>query len=388
MSNFFLYDLQVLKNLLKAQGYPPASQLHIDTEDNNNPRKKHQHNVEDLLKVNFPGIMKNGKIYIQEAKQDRAQVSPYTELMNISHVSVFLLMGLSDDPDLQYPLFGIFFFMYLVTVLGNLFIILAICWDSNLHTPMYFFLGNLSLADIAFTSTIVPKMLNVINTHNKIITYVDCLIQSSLLHLFGCMDSLLLTAMAYDRYVAICRPLHYQTVMNPCVCGLLVLVTFFISLLESQLQCLILSHLTFCTDVEIPSFFCDPSQLLNLACYVTSNNIILVYCIGAIFGGVPVSLILLSYGRIVYSILRVPSAGGKYKAFSTCGSHLSVVCLFYGTAIGVYLSSVISHSLKKGAVASVMYTVVTPMLNPFIYSLRNGDIKTALQRLSSRIVYF
>ncbi|KAM6216758.1 olfactory receptor 7E178-like [Rhynchocyon petersi] len=310
------------------------------------------------------------------------------EPQNVSGTSVFFLLGLSDEPELQSPLFGIFLFMYLVTVLGNLLIILAITRDKKLHTPMYFFLCSLSIADIAFTSTIVPKMLNDIHTRSKIISYVGCLIQLSLLNLFGYMDSILLTAMAYDRFVAICHPLHYPAIMNPCLCVLLVLTSFFISLLESQLQCLMVSQLTFCTDVEIPSFFCDPPQLRNLACSVPANNIILVYCIGAIFGGVPVSLILLSYIRIVSSILRVPSSGGKYKAFSTCGSHLSVVCLFYGTAIGVYLSSAVSHSLRKGAVASVMYTVVTPMLNPFIYSLRNRDIKRALQRLLNMAVYF
>ncbi|KAM6216755.1 olfactory receptor 7E178-like [Rhynchocyon petersi] len=278
--------------------------------------------------------------------------------------------------------------MYLVTVSGNLLIILAISRDNNLHTPMYFFLGNLSVTDIALTSTIVPRMLNDRHTHNRITSYVACLVQLSLFHFWGCMDSMLLTAMAYDRYVAICHPLHYSAIMNPCLCGLLVLTSFLISLLESQLQCLMVAHLTFCSDVEIPSFFCDPPQLFNLACRVTSTNAILVYCIGAIFGGVPVSLILSSYVRIVSSILSVPSSGGKYKAFSTCGSHLSVVCLFYGTAIGVYFSSVISHSLRKGAVASVMYTVITPMLNPFIYSLRNRDIKKALQRLLQRTPCF
>ncbi|XP_006898888.1 PREDICTED: olfactory receptor 18-like [Elephantulus edwardii] len=309
------------------------------------------------------------------------------EPRNISNVSVFLLLGLSDEPEMEYPLFGMFLFMYLVTVLGNLFIILAISCDSNLHTPMYFFLCNLSIADVAFTSTITPKMLNDIHTHSKAISYVNCLTQLSLFNLFGCMDSLLLTMMAYDRYVAICHPLHYPTIMNPFFCGLLVLIAFFSSLLESQLQCLMVSQLTFCMEVEIPSFFCDPPLLLNLACSVTSTSVILVYIIGFIFGGVPVSLIVLSYVRIVSSVLKVSSSGGKYKAFSTCGSHLSVVCLFYGTGVGVYLSSVLSPSLRTGAVASVMYTVVTPMLNPFIYSLRNRDIKRALQSLFTRKIY-
>ncbi|KAM9687953.1 LOW QUALITY PROTEIN: olfactory receptor 7E178-like [Trichechus inunguis] len=273
--------------------------------------------------------------------------------------------------------------MYLVTVLGNL-LIMAISCDPHLHTPMYFFLSNLSLTDIGVTSTTVPKMIVDIQTHNRVVSYMGCLDQIVLFSIFVCLDSLLLTAMAYDRFVAICHPLHYTVMMNPRLCGLLVLVCFFISLLESQLHILIVSQLTFCTKVEIADFFCDPSQLLNLACSDTSTNTILLYCIGAIFGGVPVSGIF--YMRVVSSILRVPSSGGKYKAFSACGSHLSVVCLFYGTGLGVNLGSAVLSSSRKVAVATVMYTTVTPVLNPFIYSLRNRDIKRTLRRLLRRII--
>ncbi|KAM6218635.1 olfactory receptor 7E178-like isoform 2-T2 [Rhynchocyon petersi] len=274
--------------------------------------------------------------------------------------------------------------MYMITATGNLFIILAVSSDPHLHTPMYFFLSNLSLADIGFISTTVPKMLMNIQTQNKSITYAGCLTQVSFFYLFACLDSLFLTAMAYDRFVAICHPLHYTVIMNRRLCGLLVLFSFLISLMVSQLHISMVSQLTFCTDVEIPSFFCDPPQLLNLACSDTSTNTILVYCVSALFGGVPVSGILFSYTRIISSIMTMSSSGGKYKVFSTCGSHLSVVCLFYGTGIGVYLSSVFSTSARKGAIASVMYTVVTPMLNPFIYSLRNRDIKRALSKLLSK----
>ncbi|XP_025718754.2 olfactory receptor 7E178-like [Callorhinus ursinus] len=304
------------------------------------------------------------------------------EPQNLTTVSEFLLLGLSDDPELQPFLFGLFLSMYLVTVLGNLLIILVVSSDSHLHIPMYFFLSNLSSVDICFISTTIPKMLVNIQTHSKSITYAGCLTQMSFFFLFGCLDNLLLAVMAYDRFVAISHPLNYPVIMNPCLCGLLVLVSFFSSLLESQIHCLMVSQLTFCTNVEIHHFFCDAPQLLHLACSDTSINTILMYFIGAIFGGVPLSGILCSYTRIVSSILRVPSTGGKYKAFSTCGSHLLVVCLFYGTGLGVYLSSPISPSPRKGAVASVMYTVVTPMLNPFIYSLRNRDIKRALWRMN------
>ena len=299
--------------------------------------------------------------------------------------SQFFLLGLTDDPELQPLLFGLFLAMYLVTMLGNLLIILVVISDSHLHTPMYFFLSNLSLVDISFSSTTVPKMLVNLQTYSKSITYVGCLTQVTFFSLFGSLDSLLLAVMAYDRLVAICQPLHYLVIMNPHLCGLCVLLSFLFSILDSQLHYLMVSQVTFCAVVEIPHFFCHPSHLLNLACSDTSTNNILTYFIGVIFGGVPLSGILFSYTRIVSSILRVPSSGGKYKAFSTCGSHLSVVCLFYGTGLGVYLSSAVSSSLRKGAVTSVMYTVVTPMVNPFIYSLRNRDIKRALWRVIRRI---
>ncbi|XP_023382251.1 olfactory receptor 18-like [Pteropus vampyrus] len=274
--------------------------------------------------------------------------------------------------------------MYLVTILGNLIIILIVSSDSHLHTPMYFFLSILSMADIGFTSTTIPKMILDIQTHSRVISYAGCLIQLSFFCLFVCLDSTLLTVMAYDRFVAICYPLHYPVIMNTRLCSLLVLGSFLISLMNSQLHCLLMSQLSFCTNVEIPHFFCDPPQLLKLACNDTSTNNILIYIFGAIFGGIPLSGIIFSYYKIVSSILRVSSSSGKYKAFVTCGSHLSVVCLFYGTGLGVYLSSTVSHSPKKGAVASVVYTTVTPMMNPFIYSLRNRDIKRALQRLLNR----
>ncbi|XP_047387667.1 olfactory receptor 7E24-like [Sciurus carolinensis] len=295
-------------------------------------------------------------------------------------------MGLLEDSEMQPVLFGLFLSMYLVTVLGNLLIILAVSSDSHLHTPMYFFLSNLSLADIGFISTTVTKMLINIQTHSRVISYVGCLTQMSLFSIFGCMDDMLLTVMAYDRYVAICHPLQYVVIMNPRLCGFLVSVCFLVSLLDSQLHNLIALQFIYFRDVEIANFFCDPSQLLDLSCTNTLTNNVVMYFTGAIFGFFPVSGILFSYYKIVSSILRIPSSGGMYKAFSTCGSHLSVVCLFYGTGLSVYLGSVVSSSPKKGMVASVMYTVDTPMLNPFIYSLRNRDIKSALWRLHSRMV--
>nr|XP_002722953.3 putative gustatory receptor clone PTE01 [Oryctolagus cuniculus] len=307
------------------------------------------------------------------------------ETQNLTRVLEFHLVGFSEDPTLQSLLFGLFLSMYLVTVLGNLLIILLIISDTHLHTPMYFFLCNLSLADVGFTSTTVPKMIVDIHTHSTVISYMGCLTQMSLSIICGSMDYLLLTVMAYDRFVAICHPLHYQVIMNPCRCGFLVTVSFVASLFDSLLHNLILLPVTCFKAVEISNFFCDPSQLLNLTCDDTFNHDIVIYLIGITFGFFPISGILFSYYKIVSSILRVPSPDGKYKAFSTCGSHLLVVCLFYGSGLGVYLRASFSTSSRKSAVASLMYTMVTPMLNPFIYSLRNRDIKRALQRTVNRI---
>ncbi|XP_004632929.1 olfactory receptor 18-like [Octodon degus] len=307
-----------------------------------------------------------------------------TQVKNATRVSEFHLMGLSEDPDLQPVLFGLFLTMYLVTVLGNLLIILIIISDSHLHTPMYFFLSNLSLADICFISTTVPNLIVDIKTQSRVISYKGCLAQMSLFVISGCMDDMLLTVMAYDRFVAICHPLKYHVIVNPRLCAYLVLVSFLFSLFYSQLHNFIALHFVYFKNVDIANFFCEPSQIINLVCSDSITKYIVMYLFGSISAFLPLLGIFFSYYKIISSILRVSSSGGKYKAFSTCGSHISVVCLFYGTAIGVYLHSALSHSPRNSAVASVLYTVVTPMLNPFIYSLRNRDIKNALWRIQSR----
>ncbi|XP_036623416.1 olfactory receptor 7C1-like isoform X3 [Trichosurus vulpecula] len=306
------------------------------------------------------------------------------EPVNQTHDSEFLLLGFSEKPEQEIPLFGLFLGIYMVTIVGNLLIMLTIGSDSHLHIPMYFFLSNLSFVDLCLVSTTVPKMLENILIHSKAIPYAGCLAQMYFFMVFTCMDNLLLTMMAYDRFVAICHPLHYVSIMNPQLCGLLVLLSWTISLLISLLHSMMAMQLSFCKDHDIPHFFCDLSQVLKLSCSDTFINNILVYFATSLLGVVPLTGILFSYTKICSSILRVPSPGGKYKAFSTCGSHLCVVSLFYGTAFGVYLSSSTAHSSWKNSITSVMYAVITPMLNPFIYSLRNKDIKDALRRLISR----
>ncbi|XP_045659592.1 olfactory receptor-like protein OLF4 [Ursus americanus] len=301
---------------------------------------------------------------------------------NLTGVSEFLLLGFSEGPELQPLIFGLFLSMYLITVLGNLIIILAVSSDSHLHTPMYFFLANLSFVDICSTSTIIPKMLTNIQTQSTVITYEGCLSQIYFFILFAGLDVYLLTVMAYDRFVAICHPLHYMVIMNPQLCGLLVLVSWIISILHSLLESLMVLRLSFCTEVEIPHFFCELNQMTQLACSDTFLNNMVMYLATLLLGGAPLAGILYSYSKIVSSICGISSAQSKYKAFSTCASHLSVVSLFYCTSLGVYLSFAATQSSHASAVASVMYTVVTPMLNPFIYSLRNKDIKGALMRFS------
>ncbi|XP_064432835.1 olfactory receptor 7A5-like [Mirounga angustirostris] len=293
----------------------------------------------------------------------------------------FLLLGLSNKPEMQLPIFGFFLSMYLITVFGNLLIILAVSTDSNLHIPMYFFLASLSFVDICFTSTIIPKMLVNIQTQNKVITYTGCISQICFSLLFAGWDDFLLAVMAYDRFVAICHPLHYTVIMNPWLCGLLVLVSWIMSVLNSLLQSLMLLQLSFCSAVEIPHFFCELHQMTQLACSDTFLNDTVIYVSTVLLAGGPLAGILYSYSKIISSISRISSAQGKYKAFSTCASHLSVVSLFYCTVLGVYLSTAATQSSQASTVASVMYTVVTPMLNPFIYSLRNRDIKEALIRV-------
>ncbi|XP_047630364.1 olfactory receptor 7G2-like [Phacochoerus africanus] len=300
---------------------------------------------------------------------------------NQTDIAEFLLLGLSEDTELQLLIFGLFLTMYLVTVLGNLLIILAISSDSHLHTPMYFFLSHLSFTDICFSTTTVLKMLANLQRQSKSISYMGCLIQVSFVLFFAGLENFLLAAMAYDRYVAICHPLRYRVIMNSCLCVLLILLSLVTSMVDALLHSLMVLRLSFCKNLEIPHFFCELAQVIKLACSDTLVNNILVYLVTSILGGVPLLGIIFSYTKIVSSVLSMPSAGGRYKAFSTCGSHLSVVFLFYGTAFGVYISSAVTPSSKKTAVASLMYTVVPPMLNPFIYSLRNGDIKRALRKL-------
>ncbi|XP_072499103.1 olfactory receptor 7C1-like [Notamacropus eugenii] len=303
---------------------------------------------------------------------------------NTTGISEFLLLGLSEQSGHQLILFGLFLAMYLVTMFGNLLIILAIASNSHLYSPMYFFLANLSFVDTCFTSTTVPKMLMNIWTQHQTISYAGCLTQMYFFMTFALLDDFLLAAMAYDRYVTICLPLHYTTVMSPARCALLVTVPWLCSHLIALSLTLLMAQFSFCGSHVIPHFFCDLLPLLKLSCSDINIFQVVMFIDASLAGFIPFTCILFSYIHIIFTIFRVPSADGKHKVFSTCGSHLSVVILFYGTLILVYLQPSSSYSADTGIIVSVMYTVVTPMLNPFIYSLRNKDIKRALRKLISK----
>ncbi|XP_077887796.1 olfactory receptor 7G2-like [Ictidomys tridecemlineatus] len=305
------------------------------------------------------------------------------EPRNHTAVSEFLLLGLTEDPALQPFVFSLFLSMYLVTILGNLLIILAVSSDPHLHTPMYFFFSNLSLTDICISTTTIPKTLVNIQTHTQSISYTGCLSQLCFVLIFGGLENCLLAVMAYDRYVAICHPLRYMVIMNPCLCVLLVLLCLLVTTVNALLHTLMVLRLSFCTDLGIPHFFCELSQVITLSCSDTLINNLLIYSVTSLFAGIPLSGIIFSYTQIVSSVLKMPSMDGRYKAFSTCGSHLLVVSLFYGTGLGVYMSSAVPGTSIKNVVASMMYMVVPQMLNPFIYSLRNREMKGALRHLIS-----
>ncbi|NP_001000858.1 olfactory receptor Olr1364 [Rattus norvegicus] len=300
---------------------------------------------------------------------------------NQSSVSEFLLLGLSRQPQQQQLLFLLSLTMYLATVLGNLLIILAIIADSHLHTPMYFFLSNLSFVDVCFSSTTVPKVLANHILGSQVISFSGCLTQMYFLSVFADMDNFLLSVMAYDRFMAICHPLHYTTKMTHQLCALLVVGSWVVANMNALLHTLLMARLSFCGENIISHFFCDVTPLLKLSCSDTHLNELMILTEGTMIIVTPFFCILISYVHITCAVLRVSSPRGGWKSFSTCGSHLAVVCLFYGTIISLYFNPSSSHSAGRDMAAAIMYTIVTPMLNPFIYSLRNRDMKGALRKL-------
>ncbi|XP_058380737.1 olfactory receptor 1J4-like [Diceros bicornis minor] len=307
---------------------------------------------------------------------------------NKTNMSQFLLLGLPIQPEQQDMFFALFLGVYLTTVLGNLLIILLIRLDSRLHTPMYFFLSHLAFSDISLsTITVLKLLINMLNQQQSI-PYVGCISQMYFFIVIGCLDNFFLAVMAYDRYVAVCQPLHYTIFMRQELCVSLVAGSWFLSCIHGLLHTLLLVQLSFCAESIIPHFFCDLTALLKMSCSDISSNELVIFTEGGMLFILPLSTILGSYIRIGTTVLKVSSTKKFYKAFSTCGSHLFVVFLYYGTLAGVYFFSSSWCSNEKDIIASVMYTVVSPMLNPFIYSLRNKDIKQALEIFVNRAIFF
>ncbi|KAB0340368.1 hypothetical protein FD754_023191 [Muntiacus muntjak] len=300
---------------------------------------------------------------------------------NITEITYFILLGFSDFPRVIAVLFAVFLVIYILTLTCNLSLIILIGIDSHLHTPMYFFLSNLSFMDICYVTATVPKLLYDFFREQKIISYVDCVIQNFVFSTMGLSESCLMTAMAYDRYAAICNPLLYSSIMSPALCGRMVLGSYLAGLSGSISYLCFLSKFQFCGSNVINHFFCDMPQLLVLSCTDTFSAQLFTALSTMIFGILNVSIIMISYVYIGISILKITSVKGRSKAFTTCASHLTAVSLFYTSGIFVYLSSSSGGSSTFDRFASVFYTVMIPMLNPLIYSLRNKDIKDALKRL-------
>ena len=296
----------------------------------------------------------------------------------------FIFLGLSQDSQTQILLFILFLIIYLLTVLGNLLIIILILTDSQLHTPMYFFLRNLSFADLCFSTSIVPQVLAHFLVKKKTISFVGCMTQVIVFLLVGCTECALLAVMSYDRYVAVCKPLHYSTIVTHQVCLQLTIGSWASGAVVSLVDTTFTFQLPYQGQNIINHYFCEPPALLKLASADTYRTEMAIFAMGVAILLAPVCLILVSYWNIISTVIQRQAGDGRLKAFSTCGSHLIVVVLFYGSAIFTYMRPNTKTTKEWDKMISVFYTVVTPMLNPIIYSLRNKDVKGALRRLARR----
>ncbi|XP_004585374.2 olfactory receptor 8I2 [Ochotona princeps] len=302
---------------------------------------------------------------------------------NLTEVTRFILSGFTNHPELQVCLFLMFLFIYLFTILGNLVLILLIRIDTQLHTPMYFFLSNLAFIDICYSSTVTPKALVNFQPNQNSISFICCFVQMYFFVGLVCSECFLLGSMAYDRYVAICNPLLYSIVMSPKVCSWLGVMPYLIGFTNSLVSICVISRLGFC-DSHINHFFCDTTALLALSCADAFNTELVIFVLAGFTLLSSLLIITVTYVAIISAILKMQSAAGRQKAFSTCASHLIGVTVFYGSLIFTYLQPDNTSSLTQAQVASVFYTIVIPMLNPLIYSLRNKDVKNALLRVLQR----
>ncbi|KAM4038659.1 olfactory receptor 1-like [Anomaloglossus baeobatrachus] len=303
---------------------------------------------------------------------------------NQTEVTEFLLLGFKDLYRFKYLFFIIFLFSYLIIMNGNLLIIVLVSTNHNLNIPMFIFLKHLAVADILITTTIVPMMLNIILLDMKAIPVKNCIIQLYFFFIFGFIQCYLIAIMSYDRYLAICSPMHYNSIMQPHVCLKMVLGTWFFMFFLS-LDIVLFFHMEFCGQNVIDHFFCDSRPLIELA---TSDTYLLVsvdFVFSIILVIIPFTLIIISYIRIFFTIMTLSSTSGRRKAFSTCSSHLTTVCTYYGTFMMVYMVPSDVNSLSTNKFMSLLYLVVTPMMNPIIYSLRNQEIRKTIQQMFKKM---
>ncbi|XP_021027397.1 olfactory receptor 145-like [Mus caroli] len=303
---------------------------------------------------------------------------------NRSFVTEFILIGLTDQSNIQLPLFFLFLVMYMVTMTGNLGLVILIGLNSHLHTPMYFFLFNLSLIDLCYSSVFTPKMLLNFILNKNIISYTGCMTQLYFYSFFVISECYVLMSMAYDRYVAICNPLLYNIAMSPKICSYLMLGSYLMAFSGAMAHTGCMLRLTFCDANTINHYFCDILPVMQLSCTSTYVNELEVFIVVGINILVPSITIFISYGFILSSIFRINSNEGRSKAFSTCSSHIIAVSLFFGSGAFMYLKPSSAGSMNEGKISSVFYTNVVPMMNPLIYSLRNKDVKVALRKTLSR----
>ncbi|XP_069057641.1 olfactory receptor 5V1-like [Pleurodeles waltl] len=299
---------------------------------------------------------------------------------NLSSDETFLIVGFSDLPQLRFTLFVAFLLIYLLTVVGNILIMATIYSNSHLHTPMYFFLTNLSFIDISYTSVIFPVMLGHFFLEGTLVTLTECLVQMYFFIVMLSTEVVFLTVMAYDRFVAICNPLRYLTIMNKAVCIQLAAVSWTVGLVDALPHTIAVYTLSFCESHIIDHFFCDVTAMMKISCTSTHGIEILTYILGALLTMMSFVLIIISYINIVTSILKIKSVGGRFKSFSTCASHLTVVVLFYGSLASTYMRPTSTFSIKANKISSLVYIALTPMCNPIIYSLKNTEFKNAVKK--------
>ncbi|XP_003781551.1 olfactory receptor 10A3-like [Otolemur garnettii] len=306
---------------------------------------------------------------------------------NQSLVVEFTLLGFSTFPELQEPLFGVFLVIYLVTLMGNAIIIVVISLDKSLHVPMYLFLLNLSVVEVSFSAVIMPEMLVVLSTEKTVMSFASCFAQMYFVLLFGVTECFLLGAMAYDQYAAICHPLNYPVIMNRRVFLALMIFSWVSGIMGATMETTWVFSFPFCGSNEINHISCETPAVLDLACADTFFFEIYAFIGTILIGVIPFLLILLSYIRILYAILKMPSTTGRQKAFSMCASHLTSVTLFYGTANLTYLQPKSGYSPEIKKLMSLVYSLLAPLLNPLIYTLRNNEMKRALIKICQRKVF-